>query len=166
MLSLHSEFRMESLLLFFISTLVLVSAQDCSHDFTKHDDYCYGFIRQPLSWHDAGIACSRIQNGYLAEPMTQNENSFIFGLVRSHGGGKAWLGGSDLLNEGRWFWSHSGQSFDWTYSAWYGGGPDNANGNQHCLQVYDRGYNLWDDNDCSVKYNYVCEYRLSELVNV
>ena len=103
---------------------LIISFSDCSHGFSKFGDNCYGFIRKSLTWSEAKNSCGSLYKGFLAEPVTEDENVFTVGLVITNGGGDVWLGGSDLTRERARVWSHSGQSFDRGYTNWAPGQPD------------------------------------------
>ena len=46
--------------------------------------------------------------GFLAEPITQQESDDLKEYLNIQEFGHVWLGGNDLFNEGKFFWSHSG----------------------------------------------------------
>ena len=46
--------------------------------------------------------------GFLAEPITQQESDDLKEYLNIQEFGHVWLGGNDLMTEGKWFWSHSG----------------------------------------------------------
>ncbi len=85
-----------------------------------------------ITWHEAELI-ARSHNAYLATPVTEAENQFIFSLVDApeffgpeHGSGPA-LGGVQPARApepaGGWFWV-SGEP--WTYSNWFPGEPSNG----------------------------------------
>ena len=48
--------------------------------------------------------------GYLAEPKTQQQDAFVKAVAANHTrSSRTWIGGEDLLEEGKWFWSYSGE---------------------------------------------------------
>ena len=144
---------------------LIISFSDCTHGFSKFGDNCYGFIRKSLTWTEAQNYCGQLNNGFLAEPRTEDENAFIVGLVASNGGGDVWLGGSDHEREGTWIWTHSGMRFNWGYTNWASGQPDNGH-NGDCLQLWSRRQYSWDDDVCSSKAPFVCQSPLSEQITV
>ena len=72
-------------------------------------------------------------------------------------GSYAWIGLSDVEEEGQYKWmtSYTGLT---EYSHWSPGEPNNANSNENCVFIrsQSRG-NGWDDDSCSKTHNYVCE---------
>ncbi|GLD46005.1 ladderlectin-like protein [Lates japonicus] len=53
----------------------------------------------------------------------------------------------------QWTWS-DGSPFN--YLNWCGGEPNNAGGNQHCLQVNHGAEKCWDDYQCNTRKPSVC----------
>ncbi|KAJ8319624.1 hypothetical protein KUTeg_002826 [Tegillarca granosa] len=66
-----------------------------------------------------------------------------------------WLGGTDIAVEGHWEWASSGQQFDYTH--WHPGQPDNANSNEHCLDMTGHMDFDWNDMVCTLKFYFICE---------
>ncbi|XP_062593876.1 collectin-10-like, partial [Saccostrea cucullata] len=64
----------------------------------------------------------------------------------------AWTGGNDIIVEGRYQWSHSNTSIDFTN--WFGIEPYSPHG-EDCIQLLMNGE--WNDGTCSVKTPYICE---------
>lgn len=54
-------------------------------------------------------------------------------------------------------WSDSGTPYDFVYTNWHAGQPNNVAGNQDCV-LLQYGTNLeWGDVQCDQKHPYVCE---------
>ncbi|KAM4737368.1 galactose-specific lectin nattectin-like isoform 1-T2 [Anableps anableps] len=67
-----------------------------------------------------------------------------------------WIGGYDAVAEKSWLWS-DGSPFEFT--RWYVNQPDNAKGNQHCLEINYFGH-YWNDVLCSTNMPFVCSQDL------
>lgn len=63
-----------------------------------------------------------------------------------------WLSGNDLMEEGIFSWSSNGRPI--TFKRWLSGQPDNAGGNENCVEMYDH---QWNDNKCQNDMYFVCE---------
>lgn len=44
-----------------------------------------------------------------------------------------------------------------SYKNWAPGEPNNANGNEHCLEMDMGGQYHWNDNNCENRFNFICE---------
>lgn len=71
-----------------------------------------------------------------------------------------WLGASDALVEGEWQWVETGQDIirGQTYTKWFPGEP-NSQGQQgeDCLDIHRREKFQWNDSNCGLMYNFLCE---------
>ena len=62
-----------------------------------------------------------------------------------------WIGLNDIEKEGEYRW-HDGSLVTWT--SWMASQPNNADGNQHCVNIDNRVIN---DRKCNVDINFICE---------
>ncbi|XP_039450199.1 pulmonary surfactant-associated protein D-like [Culex pipiens pallens] len=71
--------------------------------------------------------------------------------------GAWWIAGTDLGKEGDFVWitTQSRMGFRTGYTNWAAGEPNNEFGNEHCVEVY--SYGEWNDKNCDVLRNYICE---------
>merc|ERR1712241_1246297 len=123
---------------------------------------CYAYVDKPESWFDAQSLC-RATGGFLAEGQTVEQNNLIKKLLHDHKAYAVWLGGSDLFQEGKWFWAHSGYPIE-DFDDWRAGQPDDANGGENCMNLPSK-WNHWNDGDCDTKYPSVCQKPiLSDVV--
>jgi hypothetical protein len=84
---------------------------------------------------------------------------FILGLGNEH----FWTSGTDLADEGNFFWMANGRPL--TFTNWNAGEPNNfryENGEEeNCLELWNRdGKGLkWNDTPCSFETYFVCEVQ-------
>lgn len=84
---------------------------------------------------------------------------FISGLGHEH----FWTSGTDLAEEGNFFWMANGRPI--TFTNWNAGEPNNfryENGEEeNCLELWNRdGKGLkWNDSPCSFETYFVCEVQ-------
>ncbi|XP_041374864.1 perlucin-like protein isoform X2 [Gigantopelta aegis] len=99
--------------------------------------------------------------GYLAEITSVDENKGIINYLEAKNPTvkSVWLGGTDILHDGTWFWMHSKDPI--TFSAWVSGQPDNFHG-ENCIHLnrYGSGTWGWNDYDCKTKLYGLCETDL------
>ena len=150
----------------------------------------YDIIREGLEWEQAAL-CAVARGGFLCEIDSQEEQDSVFfhmnaaGIVAANtvapdGGGASylWLGGNDILDEGRWIWDGdntgaSSQFWQGTSSGTVVGGlfnnwgnePDDFNG-QDGLGLAFTNWPLgvagqWNDVDVTNALYFVVEYPVS-----
>lgn len=146
------------LTLFFLSIILVVSAS-CEAQWTGFGSSCYK-IHSYQDWSNAKLNCQNF-GGKLVKIESDDENHFIKTKYLSGGGGRYWIGLSDLGNEGDWRWT-DGTGIT-GYKKWRSGQPNNHEGNQHCGAIlkgnyYSANYNAeWNDEKCSLTLDYICE---------
>ena len=70
--------------------------------------------------------------------------------------GEAWIGYSDITNEGHWEWTNPSGRCD-KYTHWRRGEPNNSWNNEDCGAIVKSWNGQWNDAKCSSKYSFVCE---------
>ena len=110
-----------------------------------------------IDWSKAKTVAenSRFYNmhGHLATITTASENTFVNNLIPDNY--RAWLGLTDEAVEGEYKWV-TGEAFD--YSNWASGQPDNADDNEHYVEL--GGDGTWNDLPHNRYINgYVIEYN-------
>jgi len=75
-------------------------------------------------------------------------------------GKEVWMGGSDTAREGVWKWVN-GVGINERDAKWYGGGPNNDN-EQDCMVINWNTIGTWDDQSCSNKIMWACQWLLPE----
>ena len=111
-------------------------------------------------WSYARLNCQNF-GGELVKIESEDENQFIKTEFLSGGGGRYWIGLSDLGNEGDWRWTDGTEITG--YEKWRSGQPNNHEDNQHCGAIlkgnyYGANYDAeWNDEKCSLTLDYICE---------
>ncbi|XP_052692400.1 perlucin-like protein [Crassostrea angulata] len=118
-----------------------------------NSEYLLGL--KATTWNNAQLDCS-VKGAKLVEIESPEENAYIHSLANNLTK-PAWLGGTDVAEEGKWVWHSKGTIF--SYSAWYSGQPNNYN-NQDCLCLYRSHALTWWDDSCAASYQYICEREL------
>lgn len=110
--------------------------------------YCF----QDRNYAAAEFDCVA-QGGHLVsihDQATQDEvRDTAFGLLP----GNWWIGLSDNALEGTFVWS---DNTPLDYTAWAGGEPNNAGGNENCAHLWEAAGGQWNDNVCAQTMKYVC----------
>lgn len=116
------------------------------------------------NWYKAAQYC-RFHGMHLASLSSQEDNDRLekhvndFGLGNEH----FWTSGTDLADEGSFFWMATGQPI--TFTNWNAGEPNNFqydNGEEeNCLELWNRdGKGLkWNDSPCSFETYFICEIQ-------
>ncbi|KAL3873513.1 hypothetical protein ACJMK2_036636 [Sinanodonta woodiana] len=107
----------------------------CPDGFIPHNGKCYDLLPVQASWAEALHYCE-IFGATLAVIENEPEQNFIAGMLsRLHDSipsQHVWLGGTDLLEEGKFISPDS--MVPLTYFKWAPTEPDNLNG-QHCIET-------------------------------
>ncbi|CAG9839320.1 unnamed protein product [Diabrotica balteata] len=107
----------------------------------------------------------RFHGMHLASITSQEENDKLEKHIKDSGFGHEhfWTSGTDLAEEGKFFWMSTGRPI--TFTNWNAGEPNNfeyENGEQeNCLELWNRdGKGLkWNDSPCSFETYFVCEVQ-------
>lgn len=116
------------------------------------------------NWFRAAQYC-RFHGMHLASISSQEENDRLEKHIRDYGLGNEhfWTSGTDLADEGNFFWMANGRPI--TFTNWNAGEPNNfryENGEEeNCLELWNRdGKGLkWNDTPCSFETYFVCEVQ-------
>lgn len=129
----------------------------CPNDWKRHENSCYYFGQESLSWLNASIRCNQ-KGGHLADIGSATENEYLLAEAKLSGGCH-WLDGTDIFSEGEWIWVTKMQMI-FGFTSWSVGQPDNANSNEHCLEINFGSDRRWNDRPCSYKEKYICEIEI------
>ena len=142
----------------FLSIILVVSAT-CEEQWKSFGSSCYK-KHSSQGWRYARLNCQNF-GGKLVKIESEDENKFIKTQYLSGGGGRYWIGLSDIDNEGDWRWTDGTGIAG--YEKWRSGQPNNYENNQHCGAIlkgkyYGANYNAeWNDEKCSLTLDYICE---------
>nr|XP_057940889.1 snaclec agglucetin subunit beta-2-like [Doryrhamphus excisus] len=117
----------------------------CPEEWTQLDDHCYVFKDDPRTFTDAESVCN-ILGGNLASITSALKNVVVYELVVEGMVKEAWIGLSDAIEDGEYFWT-DGKVFDFdNFNKW----PSSGN----CTVIGSGGE--WDNEECSTEEPYVC----------
>ena len=126
----------------------------CGNDWEEFGDRCYLWGDKKMSWDDAEAFCRR-KGGHLASVTSEDINAFVLQEKMLRNLEHLWIGGSDKENEDSWSWSDGSL---WSFTKWFENQPNNADGNEDCLQVYPD--EKWYDRPCAENESFVCSQKL------
>ena len=134
-------------------------SRDCEADF--YDGTYFVYCAEDSEWDISTLRSRCLSMGYdgLATVRNESENTFLSDFAPTPDG--FIIGGNDVASEGTWVWD-SGDPM--SFINWASGEPNNAGGEEHCLEMYGAGNakgGLWNDMVCSVPRGtyYACELR-------
>ena len=117
----------------------------------------YRAFTDEVTWQEADRRCGTFGGG-LVMVKTPEEQQKVYGIANHYQLSRIWLGASDQLTEGRWFWWDGSRM---TYKHFSPGQPDNDRGNEDCLEMlvsFNNGRGSWNDNPCSVRQPFMCQF--------
>lgn len=91
----------------------------------------------------------------------QKERVKEYKMLSPTGGRKHWVGGTDMMEEGKWAWFPGNVPV--TYTDWLPTEPDNklhsSFEKEHCMALSPSSHNFyqWSDEICSELLNFICE---------
>ncbi|XP_035497033.2 C-type lectin domain family 4 member E isoform X2 [Scophthalmus maximus] len=131
----------------------------CGNGWSSFQRSCYLLSTSPVTWSKAEEQC-RAHGGHLLVVNNVEELDFISKIVELRY--SYWIGLVEREHEGHWSWV-DGTDFHSTPTFWDKGQPDNwdyrENG-EDCGQLHAserRKRKMWNDADCSLWYQYICE---------
>jgi hypothetical protein len=146
-----------------VNDTIADASLECESDALRGPDgNCYFADPTPSTWSEARESCQQRGEGWdLAALHGAAENDFVVALA----GYEAWLGGTDLAEEGTWVWVRDGVSFftvgaepTSVFTPWSADEPNDFE-DSDCLRVLTTG--LWADWDCEDgAYGHVCQREL------
>ncbi|XP_028262903.1 ladderlectin-like isoform X2 [Parambassis ranga] len=135
----------------------------CTTGWTEFNGKCYIYEPKSMTYAEAQKNCQS-KGANLASVHSDAEYKHLQNVVyqATYTNGHAWIGGSDSLQEGLWYWS-DGTTFE--YKKWCPGEPDNGGGNQDCayMNYGSNGCFDWDDGGCATEMPSICVKRTPEL---
>lgn len=69
-----------------------------------------------------------------------------------------WIGGRDNNRDGNFKWLLRNKEFE--YTNWAPLQPDNKNGIEYCVMIWENHDYRWNDGNCLARIPYVCEKRV------
>uniref|UniRef100_A0AAQ5YQG0 C-type lectin domain-containing protein n=1 Tax=Amphiprion ocellaris TaxID=80972 RepID=A0AAQ5YQG0_AMPOC len=105
----------------------------CAQGWLLYGDHCYHFETEAVkNWQNAEAHCTSEQ-GHLVSFHSQEELSFITGLIQqSPTGISLWMGGHDSVTEGGYSWS---DGTPLSHTNWGYGEPNNHEGREECVEM-------------------------------
>uniref|UniRef100_A0A669DUH4 Ladderlectin n=1 Tax=Oreochromis niloticus TaxID=8128 RepID=A0A669DUH4_ORENI len=129
----------------------------CPHGWTRFNRRCFVYIPTAMNWAHAERKC-RSMGAHLASVHSSSEYHLIQKLTGPYGYKTTWIGGTNASGKHVWSWT-DGSCFSYTH--WCPGEPNNACGNQHCLQINYSGSKCWDDLQCDSRLPSICARKIS-----
>ena len=122
--------------------------------FNGHKYFC---SIAPGTWPNAKAHCESV-GGYLCSMNSISENNFVASKLM---GQTAYIGLHDSRIEGQFEWLDNSPL---TFTSWYPGQPNNANGDQDYVELLPDG--TWNDQYSTCLREYICEVPCYELTQI
>ncbi|XP_065351695.1 C-type lectin 37Da-like [Cloeon dipterum] len=122
--------------------------------------YYFSKPNELTNWFVAGYNCKKM-GMRLASIESEFEDNAVLGYLNALNASDLdmfWMSGTDLGEEGKFVWSATAEPV--SFSRFGIGQPDNAGGNENCLQyIKARSSFTWNDNECNTTTRYICELQ-------
>nr|XP_022294154.1 galactose-specific lectin nattectin-like [Crassostrea virginica] len=134
----------------------------CPDGWVSHGGGCYAFVtNMKFTWNNAGAFC-RNAGGKLVEIENASEENFLRShLLSSHKSEHFWIGGSDIIQDGKWLWLSTQEPLD--YTDWAPREPSNGITARCMTMAYHEGCH-WNDDICTMQYDFICERTVNQIV--
>ncbi|CAL1612103.1 unnamed protein product [Knipowitschia caucasica] len=108
------------------------------------------------NWSESRQFCQD-QGADLVIITSVQEKDFISSIYKD----RRWIGLSDLQEEGVWRWVDGTKL---TTSFWMSGEPNDTGTGEDCVEINYKGQlGRWNDENCGVAHQFICERRLDDL---
>ncbi|CAJ1052972.1 CD209 antigen-like [Xyrichtys novacula] len=131
-----------------------IEAKKCPNGWRGFENSCYFVSVLKKDWNQAREFC-RAMSADLATVKTQETMNFVNGFYPADQ--EVWIGLTDDGVEGQWKWV-DGTPLNTTF--WAAGQPNSHKGtDQDCVEFWHRssGNGEWNDENCSLVQNFICE---------
>ncbi|XP_053711270.1 CD209 antigen-like protein E [Synchiropus splendidus] len=137
----------------FLVCVGLLEEQLCPQGWLKFRASCYFFSRRRDNWANSRIECLRA-GADLVIINDPQEQAFLTGFSEA-----AWVGMTDMKEEGTWLWV-DGTPVEDSRVRWAQGQPDGAYGGEDCgeLHFMNNFINL-NDYNCNTRLQWICEKK-------
>ena len=123
---------------------------------TNYNGHEYWYFENRVDWQTAKKICEA-KGGYLAIPNNADENAMIIAGLKNTSNAWAWIGITDIAQEGIWK-DVKGNVIQ--YTNWSSPQPDNYGGREDYVHMYEDG--TWNDANCGCNccnnVGFVCEF--------
>jgi len=141
-----------------VPTTTAAPPDDCKYNSNDENSPCYLLNRESLSFEGAEAFCASY-GGHLASSLSEDENTFIGGLLLSGGTSLPmwWIGarcGASQLCEETASWSWTDGS-GWSYENWKAG--DGTPGTSFGCAFFDSSFFTWKTYNCGSHFASVCK---------
>ncbi|XP_028416698.1 perlucin-like protein [Dendronephthya gigantea] len=130
------------------------TATKCPVGWEAFDGLCF-YISNGVatSWNSAKDNC-RERGGHLAVPTNTKTNNFIYQVIKQHNVFAAWIG--VYRRSGRVFYTVGDEEI--SYKNWNRWEPNNAGGQENCVEILNRATGKWNDRRCNFSgRRYLCQ---------
>ncbi|XP_006822771.2 uncharacterized protein LOC102806256 [Saccoglossus kowalevskii] len=148
-----------------MSTESLVSCQD---GWAQRSLNCYQVNENTLSWSDARSACREITGADLVSFDSLEERNIVSELIMPpFPNVYLWIGVTGNYQGDLIYNWVTGHMVPGNIQGWEQGQPDNAAGNEHCVDILAgdaKATGIWRDRSCDTQAGYVCKYRRDHIL--
>ncbi|KAM7361070.1 lectin subunit alpha-like [Cochliomyia hominivorax] len=112
-------------------------------------------------WFEALTKCARMNMTLLTIDSKSKSDNINQIVLKTFGKNIVlWAGGYAVGTNRDFKWVATGEEF--TYTFWHGANPDFSGKVEFCMQIGWGSKMEWNDNNCTKKFGFVCEFRPNE----
>ncbi|KNC25659.1 hypothetical protein FF38_04940 [Lucilia cuprina] len=113
---------------------------------------------EKYDWFESIAKCARMDMSLMAIDSKVKWDD-VLSMIQKQFGKKLilWTSGYAVGEKREFFWMTTGEEF--TFTNWTSGNPDFSEKNEYCVQIGTGPHSEWNDNKCSKKFGFICEFK-------
>ncbi|XP_065357580.1 lectin subunit alpha-like [Calliphora vicina] len=109
-------------------------------------------------WYESLAKCARLNMSLMAVDAQVKWNDVVSMIKKQFGENLLlWISGYAVGDNRLFMWMTMGEEF--TFNNWSPGNPDFVEQNEYCVQIAGGPNMQWNDNTCTKKFGFICEYN-------
>lgn len=128
----------------------------CGREWDIFQNSCYQAYTYRKNWHRSKDFC-RSMGTDLISIHSRDEMDFVISQYL-YVSNIFWIGLNSIARDNQFVWSDGTKV---NYLNWAKEEPNDVNNNEKCVQLWEKGPGIWNDNNCYMSGYFICKYKMS-----